>query len=372
MIPLAKPIVTREMVEAAIYALQNERFVLGESVYKFEEEFARYCGAKYAVSTSSGTNALQLALLALDVKWRDEVVTTPASFIATANVAIHVGAIPIFADIDLKTYTIDPLEVEKSFSEKSKVVIPVHLYGYPADMDKIIEVSEMRGIFVVEDASQAHGAIYKGSKVGTIGDVGCFSFYPSKCMTVCGDGGMVVTNNGEVAEKVIKLRDCGRSHKYIHDMIGYTARLNTINAAIGRVQLRYLDKWNEARRKNARLYDKLLSHISEVTLPCCGESDIKPVYSLYVIRTKYRDKLKRWLEGNGVECGLHYELPIHLQPIYRKLYRYKGGEYPRSEKLCRTCLSIPLYPELKKDDIMYVYEKIYEFFDKKLYERIKC
>jgi perosamine synthetase len=368
-IPLAKPVFSKEMEKAAVNALWNERFVLGESVFKFEEEFARYCGVDYAVSTNSGTAALHLALVALGVKCGHLVVTSPASFIATANVAVHAGAIPVFADIELQTYNLDPEQLRQKITSETKAIIPVHLYGYPSNMDAIVETARRHGLYVVEDACQAHGAVYKGRKVGGLGDVACFSFYPSKNLTVAGDGGMLVTNDERVAEKVAKMRDCGRVSKYVHDMIGYTSRLNTVNAAIGRVQLKHLDEWNEKRRKNAVLYDRFLSDIDGLVLPPSGGSEVEPVYHLYVIRLKYRDELKKWLEENGIQCGVHYVLPIHLQPIYKELYGFKGGEYPKSEELCRTCLSIPMHPHLTLDEIRYVSEKIHEFFGNKTYEK---
>ena len=255
-ISLAKPVFDEEMKEAALDALQNERFVLGESVFKFEEEFAEYCGAKHAVSTSSGTSALQLSLLALGVERGDEVVTTSYSFVATANAALHIGALPVFADVNVGSFNIDPEAALERVTEKTRAVIPVHLYGFPAEMDSILEDSEEHRFSVVEDACQAHGASYFGRKVGSIGEVGCFSFYSSKNMTVCGDGGMVVTDSEEVAGKVARLRDCGRSSHYEHDLIGYTSRLNTVNAAIGRVQLQRLDAWNRRRREHAKLYSR--------------------------------------------------------------------------------------------------------------------
>jgi len=361
-IPLASPVFDDEMKKAAVDALRSELFVLGDSVFKFEEEFARYCGAKYAVSTSSGTSALQLSLLALGVKRGDHVITTPASFVATANVTLHVNAVPVFADIDIGTYNVNPELLEKKVTGKTRAVIPVHLYGFPADMNSILEISRGHGFAVVEDACQAHGAEYYGRKVGSIGDVGCFSFYPSKNMTVCGDGGMVVTDNEEIARIIAKLRDCGRASHYSHDIVGFTSRLNTVNAAIGRVQLRRLEGWNERRRAIAKLYDSLLSDLSEVVLPPNGESIVKPAYHLYVIRTRFRDKLKVWLEQNGIQCGVHYPLPIHLQPIYRGLFGYKEGDFPESELLCETALSLPMFPELGKREIEYICGKIHEFF----------
>jgi len=363
-IPLASPVFDDEMKKAAVDALCCEHFVLGESVFKFEEEFARYCGADYAVSTSSGTSALQLSLLALGVKCRNEVITTPASFIATANVALHVNAVPSFADINMQTYTIDPELLKPKITGKTRAVIPVHLYGFPANMNSILEISRGHGFAVIEDACQAHGAEYYGKKIGSIGDVGCFSFYPSKNMTVCGDGGMVVTNDEEAAKIVSKLRDCGRASQYEHDMVGFTFRLNTVSAAIGRVQLRRLEVWNERRRAVARHYDSLLSDLDEVTLPPNEQSNVKPVFHLFVIRTHFRNELKTWLEQNGIQCGIHYPSPIHLQPIYRKLFGYKEGDFPKSELLCKTALSLPMFPELEKQQIEYVCEKIHEFFDR--------
>jgi len=366
---LASPIFNDEMKKAAIDALCSERFVLGESVFKFEEDFARYCKMDYGVSTNSGTAALHLALVALGVKRGHRVVTSPASFVATANAVVHAGATPVFADVELQTYNLDFEQLRQKITSETKAVIPVHLYGYPSDMDAIVETARRHGLCVIEDACQAHGAVYKGRRVGSLGDVACFSFYPSKNLTVAGDGGMLVTDDEEVAEKVAKMRDCGRVTKYVHDVIGYTSRLNTVNAAVGRVQLKHLDEWNEKRRKNAALYDRFLSDLDELVLPPSVGSEVEPVYHLYVIRLKHRNKLKKWLEENGVGCGIHYVLPIHLQPIYKQLYGFSGGEYPKSEELCRTCLSIPMHLHLTLDKIRYVSEKIHEFFENKIYEK---
>jgi perosamine synthetase len=362
-IPLAKPIFDEEMRRAAIEALSSERFVLGESVYKFEEEFARYCGADFAVSTSSGTNALHIALLALGMKQGEQVITAPASFVATSNAILHAQGAPVFADIELETYTIDPEQVKKAARTKTRGIMPVHLYGYPADMDSIGEIAEKKELFVVEDACQAHGASYKGRKTGSLSDVACFSFYPSKNMTVAGDGGILTTNDKEVAEEAAKLRDCGRKSKYVHDLVGYTSRLNTVNAAIGRVQLRHLDEWNEKRRRNAETYDRLLSDGEDLDLPLAGDEATRPVYHLYVVRTSMRDGLKEWLQSRGIECGIHYTLPIHLQPVYVKMFGFEEGAYPNTEELCRTCLSIPMYPDLSEREVRFVCEQIHEFFE---------
>lgn len=364
-IPLAKPVFDREMEEATVEALRNERFVLGESVWKFEEEFAKYCGTDYAVSTNSGTDALHIAQLSAGIGPNRRVVTTPASFIATANAIIHANNLPVFSDINLENYTLDSEMLSKAVDAKTKAVIPVHLYGYPADMDSINAVAKKRSLVVIEDACQAHGALLEGRKAGSLGDVGCFSFYPSKNMTVGGDGGMIVTDDEKLAKQASKLRDCGRKSQYVHDMVGYTARLNTINAAIGRVQLRRLDAWNEQRRKIADLYNRLLSDVDGIVLPPRSEGAVSPVYHLYVIRTRCRDHLKTWLEGNGIMCGVHYELPIHLQPVYRKMFGFKKGLYPKSEELCKTCLSIPIYPELSSNEISFITDRIHDFFEKK-------
>ncbi len=360
------PVFDREMEKAALNALSRETFVSGESVSRFEEEFARYCGVQRAVSTSSGTSALQLSLIALGIKNQNHVITTPASFIATANSALHVNAVPVFADIDLQTYNVDPRLLKKQMTNKVKAIIPVHLYGYPADMNSISEISEKYDVDIAEDACQAHGAEYFGRKAGSIGTVGCFSFYSTKNMTVCGDGGMVVTNDDRIASTVAKLRDCGRISRYEHDVVGFTSRLNTFNAAIGRIQLKRLDEWNERRRMIASLYDRGLSDLDDIILPPKGESKVKPVYHLYVIRTGSRDALKTWLEQNGVQCIVHYPIPIHLQPIYRKLYGYKVGDFPKAELLCRTALSLPMFPSLQDDQVKYVCDKIHEFLNAKI------
>lgn len=353
------------MEKAAVDALWNEHFVSGESVVKFEEEFAEYCGVDCAVSTSSGTSALSIALTALDVKNGVSVITTPASFVATANAVLHSGGTPKFADIDLQTYNIEPESVKAAVETHTRAVIPVHLYGFPADIDSIKRVSEKKGLAVVEDACQAHGAYYKGRKVGGLGDVACFSFYPSKNMTVAGDGGMLVTNDEKIAHKAAKLRDCGRRSKYVHDLVGYTARLNTVNAAIGRVQLRYLDEWNEKRRRIAKIYNRLLSDVEGLSLPPAGDKATRPVYHLYVVRTSMRDELKEWLQSKGIECGVHYPLPIHLQPIYVEMFGFKEGTYPRAEELCKTCLSIPMYPDLSEKEVQFVCDQTHEFFEKR-------
>ena len=351
-IQLSKPVFTEEMKNAALEAIQNEFFVLGDSVYKFEEEFARYIGTKYAISVNSGTSALSLSLIALGTKHGDEIMTTPMSFIATANAIIHANGTPIFSDIEKDTGNINAnLIKDKDIPDNVKGIIPVHLYGNPCNMDKIMELKE-KGLFIVEDACQAHGAEYKDKKVGSIGDIGCFSFYSTKNMTVGGDGGMVTTNDEHVADRIRILRDCGRINKYEHNMIGYTARLNTISAAIGRVQLRYLDEWNEKRRYIADIYKKNLPQ--NILLKENGEH----VYHIFAIRSEKRDGIIQHLKNNGISTGIHYPIPIHLQPIYKKLFEYKEGDYPNAEQFSKEIISLPMFPEMTKDQAMFICEKI--------------
>jgi perosamine synthetase len=357
---LSGPVCDQEMKAAALNALENDRYINGENVIKFEEEFAAYIGTKYAVSTSSGTHALHFALTAVGVKEGVGVLTSPYSFVATANSIIHARGTPQFADIEPDSFTINPDEAKKHVKNGTKVLLPVHLCGFPADMNKILTVAEEKNLCVVEDACQAHGATYDGKRVGRIGVAGCFSFYPSKNMTVLGDGGMVTSNSEEIALSVSKLRDAGRKSKYEHDVIGYTARLSSVSAAIGRVQLRRLDDWNAKRKKIATQYINQLKELDQIKLPLSKSSKIDPVYSLFAIRTPVRDALKFWLEKSGVECGIHYPIPIHLQPAYKKIGDF--GSFPQSENLAETCLSLPIHQNLKDDDVNFVCEQIKAFF----------
>src|SRR5438093_3705802 len=268
-IPIASTIIDAEMREAALSALENEKLVMGESVHKFEEEFARYCGTKYAVSTGSGTAALSITLQALGISHGSEVVTTPFSFIATANAVLHAGAEPVFADVEDSGINLSPGKARAKIGPKTRALIPVHLYGHAAAMDEFLEITRGTGVKLVEDACQAHGAEFGGKRVGSIGEAGCFSFYPAKNMTVGGDGGMITTDNSELAEAAGSIRDCGRdkNSKYYHGRIGFTSRLNTVNAAIGRVQLKRLEAWTQARRWLAERYRKELGNVPDVILP---------------------------------------------------------------------------------------------------------
>ena len=360
-VPFAKPIMDEEMIQAAANALRNERLVMGESVHKFEEEFARYIGTKHAIAVSSGTAALQITMIASNVCGKD-VITTPMSFIATANAVIQAGSTPRFADAKESNYNIDPDQVRLAVNDKTAAVLPVHLYGQPCDIAPLVELCQKKGLKLIEDAAQAHGSIYKGKRIGSIGDAGCFSFYTTKNMTVGGDGGMITTDDDVLAKEAAKMRDCGRASRYIHDMVGFTARLNTCNAAIGRVQLRHLESWNERRRALAALYSQELKGVKEIGTPPLPNQVSTPVFHLYVVKTKRRDELASYLAQKGVDTAIHYPVPIHLQPVYVQMYGYKEGSYPVSERLASTILSLPFFPEMKDDEVRYVCEQIKGFY----------
>ncbi|MDD1771128.1 MAG: DegT/DnrJ/EryC1/StrS family aminotransferase [Methanomassiliicoccales archaeon] len=360
---MAKPVVTDEMVKAVVDALRGERMCMGESVFKFEEEFARYIGVKHAISVASGTAALHLAMIAAGARKR-KVLTTPFSFVATANCIVQANGRPAFADIKDRDYNLDPDMVSKGLGKDVRAVLPVHLFGHPADLKPMADAAKDTGALLIEDAAQAHGALYHGKKVGGIGDLGCFSFYPTKNMTVAGDGGMVTTDDDDLAKMVAKLRDCGRVSRYVHDVVGFTYRLNTINAAFGRVQLRQVDGWNERRRGIAARYDRALRGVDGLRLPPLGSKSVTPVYHLYVVRTPKRDALAEHLGRDGIDTAVHYPVPIHLQPVYRRMYHFKEGSYPRSERAANEVLSLPIYPRLEDEEVDRVCESIRSFFAK--------
>ena len=331
---------TEEMEEAAIHALRNESFVGGESVSKFEEEFAKYIGTKYAVSVNSGNSALQISLMALGIGNKSKVITPTNSFIASANCIRMTNAEPILTDIDIKDGGID-LTNKRDIVD---AIIPVHIYGNPCNFDSIKLFSEEQNIPIVEDACQAHGAEYKGKKVGSLGDIGCFSFYPTKNMTVGGDGGMTTTDNEEIALKVKSIRDNGRKTKNEFDKLGFTMRLNTVNAAIGRVQLKHLDEKTARRREIALIYRKNL--VQDCILP--ENKDGKSVYHQIVLKHEKRDDIRKELTDNEIGSAIYYEKPIHQQPIYEEF----GYNLPNSEKFSKEILSLPSYPLLTNDQIM--------------------
>jgi dTDP-4-amino-4,6-dideoxygalactose transaminase len=337
--------------------MQSGAFILGEEVGLFEKEFSGYCGAKYGIGVNSGTDALFLACLACGIGKGDEVITPTYTYIATSFGISMAGAKPVFVDIDEKTCNIDPLKIEKAITEKTKAILPVHLYGHPADMDPVMRIAEKHGLKVIEDCAQAHGALYKNKKAGRLGHTACFSFYPTKNLGAFGDGGMILTDSEEIRNKALLLRDYGRKGRYENIIKGYNSRLDTLQAAILRVKLKYLDEWNEERRKNAALYTKLLKESDiNIILPC-EAGYAQHVYHQYVVRVKNRDTILRKLSDKGINVLIHYPIPIHLQECYKDL-GYKKGDFPVSEKCCQEVFSLPMYPELKEEEIKYVVDAI--------------
>ena len=346
--------IRKELFDAITGIIDNSAFIMGPAIKEFEPKFAEFCGSRHAIGCSSGTSALHLALWALGIGAGDEVITIPHTFIATAEAISLCGAKPVFVDIDPATYTMDPSKLEAAITPKTKAVITVHLYGNPTNMDPILEIARKHGLKVVEDCAQAHGAEYKGKRVGSIGDIGCFSFFPGKNMGAMGDAGAVLTDNDEIAQKVRMLRNHGREGKYEHQYVGYNERMDNLQAAILNVKLPHLAAWNELRREHAAEYSKLLAGIVSTPTEAPG---CKPVYHLYVIRHPKRDELQKYLKEKGIATGVHYPLPLHLQPAYADL-NYKEGDFPATEQAAKEVLSLPMYPEMTSAMIQEVAEAI--------------
>jgi dTDP-4-amino-4,6-dideoxygalactose transaminase len=353
----------REEIQAAIdRVLNHTAFILGPEVSLFEEDFAAYCGARYAVGVDSGVSALELGMRALGIGPGDEVITPAHSFIASSSAISFTGARPVLVDVDPVTYNIDPYEVRRSITPRTRAVMPVHLYGQPADMDAILEVAEAYGLWVIEDACQAHGARYKGRRVGSLGHIAAFSFYPAKNLGAYGDAGAVVTNDAKVADTVRMMRNYGQSEKYQHGFLGCNHRLDTLQAAVLLVKLRYLDHWNARRAELAQLYTRLLAN-SEVTTPKVAPG-CDHVYHLYVIQSEDRDGLQAFLRKRGIDTGIHYPIPIHLQRAYTSL-GYRPGAFPVTESSATRLLSLPMFPELKETELQYVVDSTKSFIPQK-------
>jgi dTDP-4-amino-4,6-dideoxygalactose transaminase len=349
----------RGEINSAIGEVIDEAaFAGGPFVLRFEADFAAYCDAPHAVGVGSGTEALWLALLTLGVGLGDEVITVPNSFMATAEAITYCGAKPVFIDVDEGTYTMDPSQLEKALTIRTKAIIPVHLFGQPADMDPILEFAREHGLFVIEDAAQAHGAEYRGKRVGTLGDMACFSFYPGKNLGALGEAGAVVTRNAEWAEKLRVLRDHGQVRKYHHTMIGWNGRMDGIQGAILRIKLRHLEHGNELRRSHATQYDRLLEGVEDVVTPVHA-AGVRHVYHIYAIRVQERDEVMRLLGNQGIGCGVHYPVPIHLQEAYRSL-GYRPGAFPVAERCALELLSLPMFPELTAGQVDLVAERVKE------------
>ncbi|MBI3599604.1 MAG: DegT/DnrJ/EryC1/StrS family aminotransferase [Nitrospinae bacterium] len=339
--------------------LNSGQFILGTEVSSLEKEAAEYIGVKYAIGVASGTDALHLSLLACGVGEGDEVITTSFTFIATAEAVSYCGAKPVFADIDIDTYNIDPSKIEEKITEKTKAIIPVHLYGRAADMDRIMEIAEKYKLKVIEDCAQSFGTEYKNKKTGGIGNAGAFSFFPSKNLGGYGDGGMVVTDDGDIAEKVRMLRAHGSRQKYIHQVIGYNSRLDEIQAAILRIKLKKIDMWNEMRRKHAVIYNSLLKGLP---VKLSDSNNREHIYHVYTIRIKKRDDCIKFLSENGISSAVHYPVTIPAQEAYKHL-GYKESDLPNSYQAAREVLSLPMFPEMEKGEIETICKAIKRFIE---------
>lgn len=349
----------KEFHNALLDVVKRAEFVSGKEVDLFEKKFAEFCQQKYCISINSGTDALFFALLAVGVGTGDEVITAPNSYFSTAMVIEHTGAKVVFADIDAKTNTIDPVEVSKKITSRTKVIIPIHLYGQPADMEPLIKLSRKHNLFILEDCCQAHGAKYHNRIVPYTG-TGAFSYYPGKNLGCFGDGGALVTNNRKIAEMVLKLRNDGALKKYHHTLFGFKSRLDTIQAAILLAKLPHLIQWNTLRRQHAHMYNKLLENISEIDAPYENAGRFH-VFHIYAIETSKRNSLQKFLFKYKIPTVIHYPVPIHLQPPYRRK-GFKKGDFPVTERKALRILSLPLFPELKKQEIQYISRIITTFF----------
>jgi dTDP-4-amino-4,6-dideoxygalactose transaminase len=336
----------KDEVDAAIRnVIENTQFILGPEVDAFEHEFAQYSGARFGIGVNTGTSALHLSLLAAGIGEGDEVITVPFTFVATVAAIRYAGARPVFVDIDPRSFTMDVTRIEAAITPRTKAILPVHLYGQPADMNPILEIAARHKLLVIEDACQAHGAEYEGRRAGSIGDMGCFSFYPGKNLGAYGEGGMVVTNNPEYDRTIRMLRDWGQERKYLHRLPGFNYRLEGLQGAVLRVKLRHLEQWTENRRVAARRYAELLTN-SGVEIPV-EMPYARHVYHVYAVRVADRERLQLRLTANGIQTGIHYPIPVHLQPAHADL-GYKAGDFPQSEAVANEVLSLPMFPELTR------------------------
>ena len=358
--------IKNELKQAIDNVFERSDFIFGKDLQLFEEEFAKYCGTKYALGVDSGTGALELALRALEIKEGDEVIVPAFTFYATAASVCYVGAKPVFVDVDEKTANIDLNRVEDILkkNKKIKVIIPVHIFGQPVDMASLIKISEKYNVKIIEDAAQSHGARVKLNggiwhRTGSIGLCGCFSFYPAKNLGCYGDGGIITTNDEGISKKIKLMRDYGRTGKYEHESIGYNKRLDTLQAAILRVKLKYLDERNKKRREIANKYRILLEGLPVRHLEV--KDFAEPIYHMFVVRVKKRDQLRDYLAEKNIATGVHYPIPLHLQKAFSFL-GYKNGDFPVSEKLAKEVISLPMYPELTEEEIKYVCQTIKEFY----------
>lgn len=358
----------KEAGRAIERVLDSQYFILGEEVQAFEVRAAEYCGVRHAVGCASGSDALLLALLALEIGPGDEVVTVPFTFFATAGAIVHAGAKPVFADIEPGTFNMDAAQLEQvlNLHPKARAILPVHLYGGCADMDAILELGRARGIAVIEDAAQAIGSEYKGRRAGGLGELGCFSFFPSKNLGAFGDGGMVTTNDDRLAERLRALRIHGSQSKYVYDWVGLNSRLDALQAAVLRVKIEYLDGWTEGRQRNAARYTQKFRELGApatipVVTPCAAPYQTRHIYNQYTLLCPRRDELRQALAAQGIGTEIYYPLPLHLQKCFADL-GYKAGDFPVSERCAREALSLPVYPELPPEDLDRVAEAVAAFY----------
>jgi dTDP-4-amino-4,6-dideoxygalactose transaminase len=352
--------IKNEVMNAVEAVFESQQFINGPQVKELEKQIAAYSGCKSGIGVSSGTDAILCALMALDIKAGDEVITTPFTFFATAGCIWRVGAKPVFVDIDLQTYNIDVNKIEKAITKKTKAIMPVHLFGQIADMEPIMEIAKRHKLFVIEDAAQSIGASYKGKKAGSIGTVGCFSFFPSKNLGTAGDGGMIVTQDTDLGERLEMMRGHGSKPKYFHQVVGGNFRLDTLQAAILLVKLKHLDNWSASRRSNAAKYDNLLKDMHFIIRPHIEPHNVS-IYNQYVIRVPKRDQLRTFLTGKEIGTEIYYPLSLHEQNCFKEL-GHKKGDFPNSETAAAETVALPIYPELAEEQIAYVAESIKSFY----------
>ena len=348
-----------EVTQAISNVCENQAFALGPAVAEFEENIAAFCDSKYAIGVSSGTDALLVSLMAWQIKTGDEVITTPFTFFASAGSIVRLGAKPVFVDVDPGSYNIDPSAIEQKITERTRAIVPVHLFGQVAQMKAITEIAQRHSLAVIEDAAQAIGASQDGIKSGNFGDCGCFSFYPTKNLGGFGDGGLVTTNREELAKKIKIFRDHGQNPRYFYGVIGGNFRLDGIQGAVLTVKLKYLHEWNEKRRQNAALYDSIFAD-SPVRVPKIDANNVS-IYHQYTVTAPERDKLQKFLTENNIGSAVFYPKPLHLQDCFSDL-GYKPGDLPIAERLCNEVLSLPVYPELTSDQVEYVANTVLKFY----------
>ncbi len=347
-------------IDSAIQeVIDSTQFILGKKVAEFEKNASEYLGVKHAVGVANGTDALQIAMMALGIGKDDEVITTPFTFVATTETIVMLGAKPVYVDIDPETYNINPKKIKEKITDKTKAILPVHLYGNPAEMDEILSIAKEYNLFVIEDSAQGFGAEYKGKKVCSFGDVACISFFPSKNLGCYGDGGMVVTNSDKIHEKVRMIASHGSKVRYVHETLGMNSRLDAIQAAILNVKLKYIDEWNDKRIKFAKLYSEKLSSLSKIKTPV-QKDYVKHIYHQFTIRVENREELQKYLSSKNIPTAIHYPIPLHLQPAFRGYA--EEGSLPESEKAAKEVLSLPMHPDLLVEEIEYITNSIKEFY----------